>query len=237
MARLRLTLLTIIPFFTLVNAPLGCVTIRANEPTKEWIQSTKTALELGCKSTSRGGFSADLSIPSQGSARIEAVWDATGYLSGQVINTLGEDLVNFKIDSSGVLQTDASLPRGSALSLALDFLAQIGAKRTRSLLCSGLFVAQNDLQLVAQHDKSNKTESVIEAGNFNWLLNSTLTPSDVDPQTVEVDSQIMSDSFLFRRILAKVNWKGKKQEERIRPFEMTIQAEQTIVKLLFLDFD
>jgi hypothetical protein len=185
----------------------------------------------------KSGFTADLLVSNQGGARIDAAWDASGLLNGQVVNAIGEDVLNFKINSSGFLQTDNSFLRSESLVQALEFLAQLGSQKTRSLLCSGLFVQPFKLSQSSDHAKATELEANVENAGSQWRVRSRVLPDRHDDSTVVVETEIFTDSFFFRKSLARISWRGKRLEKTIQPKSLIIYTSQSEIKLSFRDFE
>jgi hypothetical protein len=217
--------------------PTGCVTTPRKVISEAWVEQSILSLREGCKLSLKSGFTADLLVSNQGGARIDAAWDASGLLNGQVVNAIGEDVLNFKIDSSGFLQTDNSFLESESLVQALEFLAQLGSQKTRSLLCSGLFVQPLKLSQSSDRAIASEVETVVENSGSQWRIGSRVLPDSQDDSTVVVETTIFSDSFFFRKSLAKISWRGKRLKKTIQPNSLLIITSQSEIKLSFLDFE
>lgn len=215
----------------------GCTTTPRKVISEAWVEQTVLSLSEGCRFSLNSGFTADLLVSNQVGARIDAAWDASGLLNGQVVNAIGEDFLNFRIDSSGILQTDNSFLKSESLVQALEFLAQLGSQKTRSLLCSGLFVQPFTLSQSSEHAKANEIETIVENSGSRWRMRSRVLRDTQNDSTVVVETNIMTDSYFFRRSLATINWRGKRQEKAIQPTFLLIRAGQAEIKLSFLDFE
>jgi hypothetical protein len=153
------------------------------------------------------------------------------------VNAIGEDVLNFKIDSSGFLQTDNSFLKSESLLQALEFLAQLGSQKTRSLLCSGLFVQPLKLSQSSDRAITSEVETVVENSGSQWRVRSRVLPDTHDDSTVVVETEIFTDSFFFRKSLAKISWRGKRLKKTIQPNSLLIFTSQSEIKLSFLDFE
>ncbi len=223
--------------FLIVLLLPGCVTTSRQLISEAWAVQTVSSLREGCQLSLKSGFTADLLVSNQGGARIDAAWDASGLLNGQVVNAIGEDVLNFKINSSGFLQTDNSFLKSESLVQALEFLAQLGSQKTRSLLCSGLFVQPFKLSQSSDRAKATELEAVVENAGSQWRVRSRVLPDTHDDSTVVVETEIFTDSFFFRKSLAKISWRGKRLEKTIQPKSLIIYTSQSEIKLSFLDFE
>lgn len=219
----------------------GCVSRQAEQWSQISLRNGVANLRKGCQLTAKSGFTAELSLTNQGTTRIDAAWDNAGHLNGQVVNALGEDLINFKIDGSGILQTDVTLKKEVALGSALEFLAELGTAKTRLLLCSGLFLAGNEAHAQSFGQESSKAEFDVRTHSSHWRVDSNLKsaqPNTARPEDeLKVSTEVKTSGTFFRRLVASVEWSGKKKEGFLRPEELTIHAGTTKIKLSFLDFE
>lgn len=215
----------------------GCVTTPRKVISEAWVEQTVLSLSEGCRFSLNSGFTADLLVSNQVGARIDAAWDASGLLNGQVVNAIGEDVLNFRIDSSGVLQSDNSFLKSESLVQALEFLAQLGSQKTRSLLCSGLFVQPFKLSPSSERAKASEIETVVENSGSRWRVRSRVLRDTQNDSTVVVETDIITDSFFFRKSLATIHWRGKRLEKTIQPKFLLIRTGQSEIKLSFLDFE
>ncbi|MEY4066365.1 MAG: hypothetical protein RIR26_2573 [Pseudomonadota bacterium] len=217
---------------------LGCVTLeREDAPSDQWLNRVMLSMSNTCRLKPKNGFSADLLVQKFGGVKIEGVWDFGGHLNGQILNPIGEDVLNFKLDSSGLLQTDASSQLDASTLNALSFLGQLGAQRTRLLLCSGMFLdklpeASGTANLAAA-EKSYE----IQLPDKNVSLKSKLKPRVNNEQSFTVNSVVKTDSFFISRTLARIEWEGNFQENTIEPRALRITTPQTEISLSFLDFE
>lgn len=223
----------------LVNS--GCVSRQAEQWSQISLRNGIANLRKGCQLNARSGFTAELSLTNQGTTRIDAAWDNAGHLNGQVVNALGEDLINFKIDGSGILQTDLILKKEVALGSALEFLAELGTAKTRLLLCSGLFLAGNENHAKSFGQESSIADFDVQTHTSHWRVDSKLKsvhPDSARPDDeIKIITKVKTAGAFFSRAVASIEWSGKKKEGLLRPEEMTIQAGTTKIKLSFLDFE
>lgn len=215
----------------------GCITTQTHKVSAAWLEKTLPALDAGCRITASSGFAADLSIINQGGARIEAVWDLKQQLNGQILNAIGEDILNFNIDSAGFLKLDNTSAKGESLLQALDFLAQLGAERTRLLLCSGLFESPANLHTPTQRIRPGEQEFIATTAGTHWLVNSKVRPDPTDDSQILIETKISSDSLFIRRTLATISWKGLRAEKKVTPTLLIVKTSQFEIKLSFLDFE
>ncbi|MFZ9520123.1 MAG: hypothetical protein ACO3A4_06560 [Silvanigrellaceae bacterium] len=200
-----------------------------------------SALREGCKLGETSGFSADVSFSSQGTARIEAAWDRSGNLNGQLVNPLGEDLLNFRIESNGILNTDVGLRNSPSLAMALEFLAELGTLKTRYLLCSGLYFAAMDQLAPKLGDEVSRVEETLKTQSSIWKFSSELVPvikgkiATVDE--IQIASTVKLADAIFNKKIVSILWTGKKTGRRMAPQFLTIISNQNEIKLSFLDFD
>lgn len=219
----------------------GCVT----QPISTWsatqLQTTISSINESCRLKENSGFTAELTASNQGSARLDAAWDKNGNLNGQVVNPLGEDVLNFRVDSSGVLQTDVSINQSAVLGTALEFLAELGTQRTRLLLCSGLYLAAREqLGNQAKTLTSEVEFDVLTRGN-RWNLVSSLQPTmngstETNPDIL-VSTNVSAKKTFFKQSVAKIEWVAKVTRGKSQPKWLFIQTNSTNIKLLFLDFE
>ncbi|NBW80125.1 hypothetical protein EBR21_00070, partial [bacterium] len=165
--------LTLFPVLLLNHACISSAPYSWPQPA---LKSHVAALRDGCQLTSTSGFSADVSFSNQGTARIEAAWDGMGNLNGQILNPLGEDLLNFRIESNGLLNSDVALKNSPSLSLALEFLAELGTLKTRYLLCSGLYFAAINHLTPRLGDEESRVEENLKTNSSVWKFSSELQP-------------------------------------------------------------
>ncbi|MEN9529249.1 MAG: hypothetical protein RI932_1122 [Pseudomonadota bacterium] len=190
-------------------------------------------LHRKCRLKPKSGFSADLVISGQGTARIEAIWDNQRNIQGQILNPIGEDLLNFKIDSAGLQLVDQSIQAPDDVLMALDFLAQMGTGETRALLCSGLFLTETNIEQKDPPILDSETEREIELqGKAQWHLSSKLNFLKIGDENRRPEIRIrteISKPFLFlKKHVATVDWQQS---------ALSIQTKQLDLKLSFLDFE
>ena len=220
---------------------VSCVSTKTHHWKQTDLREGLLNLRNGCKLTSNSGFSAEVSIPLHGTTRIDAAWDALNILNGQIVNTLGEDLVNFKIDSSGILQADVDVRKDLALGSALDFLAELGTAKARLLLCSGLFLAGNEdfAQGFGQEKQSVRFD--IRTHSFQWQVRSFLHPvfpeSGRPQDALNITSEVRTQGIILSHAVARIEWSGAKKSGVFRPQELRIDTGAQSVKLSFLDFE
>lgn len=219
----------------------GCVSTQGNTWPTAVLRAQISDLRESCRIRDRSGFSADISVADQGSAKIDAVWDASGNLDGQVINALGEDILNFRIDSAGILQTDASLKPGAMLGSALDFLAELGTEKTRLLICSGLFLAGNEETGNSFGKVNAKIEFNLATHSSKWRLSSQLfpklQPGKTTPDELQIATSVTKPDLLFSKTVATIEWQGKRQGNLMRPQSLTVNSARSTIRLSILDFD
>lgn len=219
----------------------GCVSTQTHVWPIAHLRAQISDLRESCKIRERSGFSADLSVADQGSAKVEAVWDSSGNLDGQVINALGEDILNFRIDSAGILQTDASLQQGAMLGSALDFLAELGTEKTRLLICSGLFLAGNEETGNSFGKENAKIEFNLATHSSKWRLSSQLIAksqaSRTLPDELRIVTNVTKPELLFSKSIAVIEWQGKKQGNLMKPQSLTVNSARSKIRLSILDFD
>jgi hypothetical protein len=220
---------------------LSCASTRSYEWQQSNLREALMNLQKSCKLTSKSGFTAEAAIPSFGTARIDAAWDSAGNLNGQIVNTLGEDLLNFKIDGSGILQSDVGVRKDLALGIALDFLAELGTSKTRLLLCSGLFIASSEEYAQEFGREKSQINFNIKSTFSQWQVKSELTPmqpEDPKPQdSLKIKSDVQTPGLFLNRTVANIEWIGTKKNGLFRPLEMTVKAGPQSIKLSFLDFE
>jgi hypothetical protein len=236
-----LTIKVIYPLYIITILQSSCVSTQAYHWQQTELREGLSHLRKGCQLTARSGFSAEVSIPLYGTTRIDAAWDASNHLNGQVVNTLGEDLINFKIDGSGILQTDVSVQKDLVLGTALDFLAELGTAKARLLLCSGLFLASVEDFSPSFGQETSSVEFDVKTHSSEWHIVSSVRPVfplKPRPQDlISISSDVRTSSTFFSRSVAKINWTGAKKEGIFRPQELSIQAGKQSIKLSFLDFE
>jgi hypothetical protein len=229
---------SLFPALLLAQACISAATYPWPQPA---LKSHLAALREGCQLTSTSGFSADVSFSNQGTARIEAAWDSAGNLNGQLVNPLGEDLLNFRIESNGVLNTDAALKNSPSLGMALEFLAELGTLKTRYLLCSGLYFAAIDQLTPRLGDEESKVEEAIKTNGSVWKFTAELQPIFKDNvpahDELQISSVVKSADAIFNKKIVSIMWKGKKIGRKMQPKLLTINSNQNEIRLSFLDFD
>lgn len=231
----------VIPGIVVTFALCGCATTQKYSWSQSLLRDHISSLRESCNVTAQSGFTADLSVSEQGTSRMDAAWDSHGNLNGQVVNPLGEDLLNFKIDSTGVLQTDVSIRQSAILGTALEFLAELGTQRTRQLLCSGLFLSGTDQLGQGYGHETSELEFTLNARGSQWHVKSNLYPimqgETVKSDEVRIITQVTTAEWLFRQSIASIEWRGKKIGRFIRPQQLYIRSSRASVRLSFLDFD
>jgi hypothetical protein len=219
----------------------GCVSTQGNIWPTALLRTQISNLRESCRINERSGFSADLSVADQGSAKIEAVWDSSGNLDGQVINALGEDILNFRIDSAGILQTDTSVQQGAMLGSALDFLAELGTVKTRLLICSGLFLAGNEETGNSFGRENAKVEFNLETHSSKWRLSSQLISKSqsakILPDELHIVTNVSKPELFFSKSVAVIEWQGKKQGNLMKPQSLSVNSARLKIRLSILDFD
>ncbi|MBM3382656.1 MAG: hypothetical protein FJY29_09480 [Betaproteobacteria bacterium] len=214
---------------------LSCVSNRewTTDAQPEHVRNSIAELHRRCRLKPKSGFSADLVISGQGTARIEAIWDSQREIQGQILNPIGEDLLNFKIDSSGLQLVDQSVRAPDDVLTALDFLAQMGTGEARSLLCSGLLFAEKNLEQKDPPSVELKTAREIELQGKNlWSLASKVefrsSENDKSRPEMRITTEISRPVLFWKKRVATVDW---------RPGALSIQTQQLDVRLSFLDFE
>lgn len=219
----------------------SCVSVSTQQLPPESFRSQLINLFDTCQMTKKSGFVADLSISSQGSMRVEAAWDNSGNLNGQIVNALGEDLLNFRIDTAGQLETDTTLSDPDTLSLTLEFLAELGSSKTRLLVCSGLYLVGRDYNKIKSENENQETNFTFEKRGLKWFLTSkisSITPSPLmTPEQMKISTRVSSQNYLFKKSVANIEWMGEQRNKRLVPRELMIRTLKTTLKLSFLDFD
>lgn len=227
-------------FLGLMAHLTACITSKQAPWPPSLLRSHILSLRDSCQLTDKSGFTADLGLSDRDSARIEAAWDSSGNLNGQVINPLGEDLMNFRIDSSGVLQSDVSVKQGAALGPALEFLAELGTTKTRQLLCSGLFLSANEQFAQSFGQELPKIDFTLSTHGTDWRLTSELIQTEPDQPSndrLTIKTDVTTSDLFFRRTIASIEWKGQKKGRYMRPILLTLRSSQSSLKLSFLDFE
>jgi hypothetical protein len=190
-------------------------------------------LHKNCRLKPKSGFTADLVISGQGTARIEAIWDTQRQIQGQILNPIGEDLLNFRIDESGLQLVDHSVQAPEDVLTALDFLAQMGTGETRALLCSGLFLTAKNIEQKDPPLAEPESEREIELpGRNQWYLSSraSLTKSESEgkrPQ-IRITTEISKPVLFWKKQVATVDWQQG---------ELNIRTQRLNIRLSFLDFE
>ncbi len=215
----------------------ACVSSRHATMPKTWLASATRKIQRVCELNSRSGFSADIVLNNAASARVEAVWNNAGRLSGQLINTLGEDFLSFQIDEFGQFKTTQAIDDSESMFQALELLAQIGPLQTRYLLCSGLFVSSSDNDTVPPTELSSVLERKLITSQATFHLLSSISPSASNNAHVNVKSHVSTNGFIFRKSVAEVAWQGRIEQDRIHPNRLTISSDTASIRLLFHDFD
>lgn len=224
-------------FFSTTFLLMSCLSTRQEELPQSWIRSVTQKMRNGCKLKDSSGFSADIILNNSSSARVEAIWDDKGRFSGQLINTLGEDFLSFHIDEQGQFKTNQEIEESESLFNALDLLAQIGSEKTRYLLCSGLFISDSLSSHVRTAQQSADLDTKLVAMNTVLRLRSSISPLTSSSKIVQVKSKVSTDSWIFPRSVAQIDWEGRIQDQKILPLSLTVATDVTAIRLSFLDFD
>jgi hypothetical protein len=216
----------------------SCVsTERENGSSDIVLNRVISSLHNSCRMGPKNGFSADVLFHRTGGMRIEGVWDVAGHLNGQVLNPVGEDLLNFRIDSSGIIQTDSATPPDDAALHALNFLAQLGAQRTRLLLCSGLFLNETPSLTSNKYKITPENNYEIQTSEKSLHLESRLKKSPNDEKKFIIITRATSGAFFFTRTIANIEWIGAVGDNSIHPRILKIITPQTEITLSFLDYE
>lgn len=216
----------------------SCVSMEREDGASDFaINRVIESLYNSCRMGPKNGFSADVLFHRTGGMRIEGVWDPAGHLNGQVLNPIGEDLLNFRLDSSGSIQTDSATPPDDAALHALNFLALLGAQRTRLLLCSGLFLNETPNLTNNRYKVTRENLYEIQSSEKSFHLKSRLTKSPNDEKEIIISSKATSGAFFFTRTVADIEWLGVLGENSIQPRILKIITPQTEIILSFLDYE
>ncbi|MEY2987158.1 MAG: hypothetical protein RJB13_679 [Pseudomonadota bacterium] len=224
-------------FFSIVFGLMACVSAPHAELPKNWLISIAGKMKNVCKLKVNSGFSADIILNNAVSSQVEAIWDSSGRLSGQLINSLGEDYLSFQIDEFGQFKTNQEIDENQSLFQALELLARIGSLQTRYLLCSGLFVSDRDEKEAQSPQLHAVQERTLAAAQTSFHLKSFVSRNLENSEQVLVKSKVSTDNWLFRKSIAEIDWKGQLAKNSLQPISLAVSSDVASIRLSFRDFD
>jgi hypothetical protein len=217
-----------------------------SRPSEKWpaetLRNQTELLQKSCALTEKSGFTADLLLPERGSLRIDATWSLRGELTGQIVSPLGEDLANFRIDSSGQVLTDLDVENSLLLNSALHFLASLGPYQSRMLLCSGLFLKTEDLLRTGPISTESERRFDLVTRTNRWFVSTELKlnpfqASHLVGQDLQISTTVATSNSIFSTHIATLEWTGIKKTKKIVPHNINIRTRGSDFRLLFLDFE